>query len=115
MWRHHLLGVLVLICVLLLVWFVATPVGAGQWFPFFKDNSVHHPPYWLGNPQRHVAAPPGPHRYAEYNNAVGPWYGYGFGVPTYQWGYFGARYRPAVISHKGYYGDSSQWSYRRGY
>jgi hypothetical protein len=70
---------------------------------------------WGGNPTRHVAAPPGPHRYPEYNAAQAPWYGYGFGVPTYNWGYFGARYRHASLSHKGYYGDFTQWGYRRGY
>ena len=77
----------------------------------------HHgyEPYYLGNPKPGMAAaPPGPHRYPEYN-VCGPWYGYGFGVPTYNWGYFGARYRPACICHKGYYGTLSQWGYRRGY
>jgi len=67
------------------------------------------------SPSVHVAAPPGPHRYPEYNAATGPWYGYGFGVPTYNWGYFGAQYRPAVVCHHGYYGDFTQWGYRQGY
>jgi len=67
------------------------------------------------DPRQHVAAPPGPHRYPEYNAAAAPWYGYGFGVPTYNWGYFGATYRPAAVSHHGYYGDFTQWGYRRGY
>ncbi len=57
---------------------------------------------------------PSPHVYPEYN-VNHPWYGYGFGKPSYAWGYFGARYRPAVIHHKGYYGDISQWGYRRGF
>jgi len=100
--------------VLLATCLVATPVGAGNVFSLLKHHGQQHPPYWEGNPQRHVAAPPGPHRYAEYN-VYGPWYGYGFGVPTYQWGYFGARYRPAAICHKGYYGDLTQWGYRWGY
>ena len=58
---------------------------------------------------------PGPHRYPEYNTGNYPWYGYGFGVPTYNWGYFGANYRPTAVSHKGYYGHYTQWGYRRGY
>ena len=62
-----------------------------------------------------VGTPPGPHRYPEYNTGCYPWYGYGFGVPTYNWGYFGATYRPVCIGHTGYYGDFLQWSYRRGY
>ena len=62
-----------------------------------------------------VAAPPGPYRYPPYANGMYPWHGYGFGVPTYSWGYFGATYRPAVLCHFGYYGDFSQFGYRRGY
>lgn len=58
---------------------------------------------------------PGPHRYPEYNTGCYPWYGYGFGVPTYNWGYFGVNYRAFSVSHKGYYGDYKQWGYRRGY
>jgi hypothetical protein len=58
---------------------------------------------------------PGPYRYPEYNSGNYPWYGYGFGVPTYNWGYFGAKYRPAVVSHKGYYDRYTQWGYRTGY
>jgi hypothetical protein len=44
------------------------------------------------------------------------WSGYGFGgVPTYQWGYFGARYRPIKVYHRGYYGHQMSFGYRRGY
>jgi hypothetical protein len=44
------------------------------------------------------------------------WTGYGFGgVPTYQWGYFGARYRPMKVYHRGYYGHRMSYGYRRGY
>ena len=62
-------------------------------------------------PPHVVSSPPGPHR----NPGCSPWQGYGFGVPTYNWGYFGAQYRPICISHTGYCGDYSQWGYRRGY
>ncbi|OHB67869.1 MAG: hypothetical protein A2V70_03280 [Planctomycetes bacterium RBG_13_63_9] len=89
------------------------PAPAGDLLGWLKGSDCK-PPYYQGNPKQVVAAPPGPHRYAEYN-AYCPWYGYGFGVPTYNWGYFGAQYRPACVCHKGYYGDLSQWSYRRGY
>ncbi len=94
----------------------AASVDAGQWLARWRGQTAHHqPPYWAGTPKQTVAAPPGPYRYPEYDAANGPWYGYGFGVPTYNWGYFGARYHPASISHRGYYGDFTQWSYRRGY
>lgn len=104
----------VLICVLPLTLLLPTPAHAGHLLEWLIGHHQRLPPDYVGNPKRIVAAPPGPHRYGEYN-VYSPWYGYGFGVPTYQWGYFGARYRPACISHKGYYGDLSQWGYRRGY
>ena len=44
------------------------------------------------------------------------WSGYGFGgIPTYQWGYFGARYHAVKIYHRGYYGHRMSYGYRRGY
>lgn len=44
------------------------------------------------------------------------WYGYGFPVKTYRWGWFGAgRYYPRVVWHRGYYGDCCRWAYRHGY
>jgi hypothetical protein len=47
---------------------------------------------------------------------AGGWYGYGFPVQTYRWGWFGAeRYYPRVVWHRGYYGDCCRWSYRDGY
>ena len=99
--------------------FIALPSPAiargGALWRLLHGADRHQSPSYAGNPQRRVAAPPGPHRYPEYNAAATPWYGYGFGVPTYSWGYFGARYRPAVISHTGYHGDFTQWGYRRGY
>jgi hypothetical protein len=46
----------------------------------------------------------------------GGWYGYGFPVSSHRWGWFGAeRYYPRVLWHRGYNGDHSRWSYRRGY
>jgi hypothetical protein len=47
---------------------------------------------------------------------AGGWYGYGFPVSTFRWGWFGgAHYYPTVFWHKGYYGDCCRYSYRRGY
>jgi hypothetical protein len=46
----------------------------------------------------------------------GGWYGYGFPVKTYRWGWFGAaRYYPTVVWHRGYYNDCCRWAYRSGY
>jgi hypothetical protein len=48
--------------------------------------------------------------------ATTPRYAYGFPVPTYKWGWFGAKhYYPRTHAHRGYYGDYWQWSYRHGY
>jgi hypothetical protein len=47
---------------------------------------------------------------------AGGWYGYGFPVRTFRWGWFGARhYYPTVWWHEGYYGDCCRHAYRRGY
>ena len=110
--RRCLLGAL--FCVLTSGLLPATPATAGELLSRLKGHLHKPPPGYVSSPRQIVAAPPGPHRYAEYN-VYCPWYGYGLGVPTYNWGYFGARYRPACIYHKGYYGDLTQWGYRSGY
>ena len=44
------------------------------------------------------------------------WYGYGFPVSTFRWGWFGAaHYYPTVFWHDGYYGECRRYAYRRGY
>lgn len=56
------------------------------------------------------------HRQAPAAAPHGNWYGYGFPVQTYRWGWFGAaHYYPTVIWHRGYNGDQCRWAYRRGY
>ncbi|MBX3413874.1 MAG: hypothetical protein KF708_14380 [Pirellulales bacterium] len=40
---------------------------------------------------------------------------YGFNVPTYNYGWFGAHYYPRRTWHRGYYDTHMQVSYRRGY
>jgi len=63
---------------------------------------------------RFAAVPPGKQRYYAYNVDGYPWYAHGAAVPTFNWGYFGAQYRPTVIRQHSYYGDYRQWSYRPG-
>lgn len=47
---------------------------------------------------------------------AGGWYGYGFPVSTFRWGWFGAtHYYPTHFWHDGYYGDCCRYGYRRGY
>jgi hypothetical protein len=57
-----------------------------------------------------------PARPASSVEPAGGWYGYGFPVSTFRWGWFGAaHYYPTVFWHEGYYGDCCRYSYRRGY
>jgi hypothetical protein len=46
----------------------------------------------------------------------GGWYGYGFPVSTYRWGWFGAEhYWPRVGWHSSYNGNCVRFAYRYGY
>ena len=112
MW--HRWPLVVLICSLAIGFLLHATATAGEG-AFLLKGWAHRrlPDYW-GNPQGVSVGPPGPHRYPEYNVSY-PWYGYGFGVPTYRWGYFGVRYRPGYVCHKGYHDDFTQWGYRSGY
>jgi hypothetical protein len=55
------------------------------------------------------------YRHGPYPPANG-WYGYGFPVSTYRWGWFGAeRYYPRVGWRSNYNGDCVRFAYRYGY
>src|SRR6185295_14628157 len=57
-----------------------------------------------------------PVRMATSVEPAGGWYGYGFPVSTFRWGWFGAaHYYPTVFWHDGYYGECCRYGYRRGY
>lgn len=105
----------ILTALLLTVAILPTPAEAGELIDRLKTLCHHPPPGYVPAPMQMAAGTPGPHRYPEYNTGSYPWYGYGFGVPSYRWGYFGAKYRPIAITHKGYHGNYSQWGYRHGY
>ena len=65
--------------------------------------------------QYHRAAAPGSWGRPNIAQPAG-WYGYGFAVPSYRWGWFGAeRYYPRVVWHRGYYNECCRWGYRHGY
>lgn len=59
------------------------------------------------------------HRQGPNGNLISPatgWHHYGFPVPSYRWGWFGAaRYYPRTLWHEGFYGDKCRWAYRSGY
>jgi hypothetical protein len=51
---------------------------------------------------RYAAVPPGHQRYYVYNVEQYPWFNHGCAVPTYDWGYFGARTRPILSAEHRY-------------
>ena len=110
-------GCLCLLLTWAVAWVLMSPGAAagGDRFGLLGGHRLAGLPGDQGSAYGVSIGPPGPHRFPEYQAGGYPWYGYGFGVPTYSWGYFGARYRPGYVSHKGYYGDYTQWGYRRGY
>ena len=70
---------------------------AGDLFGWKKPAAAAVPP--RPTIPRRPSPAPRPGLIAIRHSAAGncPWYGYGFGVPTYNWGYFGAAYHPASI------------------
>jgi hypothetical protein len=91
------------------------------------ENAVAPPPLPLGHEVRsggvleesyvyHRQPPMQPASTARSVEPAGGWYGYGFPVSTFRWGWFGAaHYYPTVFWHDGYYGDCCRYGYRRGY
>lgn len=72
-------------------------------------------PYYMGNPQVIEIAQSGPGAVAagtakSYPPVQGEAY-----PGAYPYGYFGAQSRPYSVTHRNYYNDFSQWSFRRGY
>ncbi len=77
---------------------------------FWRRSSREHVPYGVS------VGTPGPQRYPQYADGNYPWYGYGLGVPTYNWGYFGANGHGTLLTgFRGYHGNFWQWGYQRGY
>jgi len=103
-WRGALAGAL------LLAVLAAGPGTAGE-LP--RHGRSHGRAKWLGNPANFVPRPTPSHGFAVYN-VPGPYYGKGFGVPTFNWGYFGARSRTSFDSHLNYYGTATDWTFSRG-
>jgi hypothetical protein len=90
------------------------PTKAGELLALLKKPYTGPAPVYARQPSRFVAVPPGHERYYAYNEPDYPWYTNGFGVPTYNWGYFGARYRPTIVGQDPYYPEYRGFSYRPG-
>ena len=90
------------------------PASAAPHWPLFPGGAFfqRHPAYQPNNPNYHVQTlgAPQPASSGQY-----PWYGSGWGVPTYNWGHFGAPAYPTIKWHKGYYRDFLQWGQWRRY
>jgi hypothetical protein len=69
-------------------------------------------PYYIGNPKNIDIAQtvPGVGAIESYPALQGE-----ASLHAYPYGYFGAQSRPYSVSHRNYYNDFSQWSFRRGY
>jgi hypothetical protein len=77
--------------------------AAGGLVGLIKKPHVGPAPNNALNPGRHQAVPPGHQRFYAYNVEDYPWFKNGYAVPTYNWGYFGARYRPGFVGQHPYY------------
>ncbi len=106
------LAVLLLVCAAALA--CAGRAAAGYDWPMVPWGAYHqrHPNYQPGNPNYPLPAssqaqPPAAGQY--------PWYGTVWGVPAYNWGYFGAHSYPTERWHRGYYGDVQNWGVWRRY
>jgi hypothetical protein len=82
------------------------PLGLWRTHPFKPGQGA----FWQGRP----AAPSGAWFYPEPIPELEPWRSDRVGVPSYNWGYFGARTRPSCSQHQSYHGEYIQWTSRRG-
>lgn len=87
----------------LLILGAAAPMASGAWPLAPPDVRVaRYEEHFLTSPPGssfHPQTVPGPY----------PPHGGNAAVPTFTWGYFGARSSPTCSAHKGYYGDRSNF------
>jgi len=93
---------------------VPQPAAAGGLLGWLKKPYIGPAPNNARNPGRFAAVPPAHQRYYAYNVEDYPWLNNGYPVPTYNWGYFGAHFRPSIVTAHPYYEDSKGSSYRPG-
>jgi hypothetical protein len=101
-----------LACVL--AWALTNPASAELRWPLVPGGAYfwHHPPY---HPDNAKPGPAYPAQQQSANYGQYPWYGTAWGVPTYNWGYFGAFSYPTAKCQKTYYRDYLQWGQWRRY
>jgi hypothetical protein len=81
-----------------------------------RTHQVPNPtPYYPTTQNRFAHVPPGHERFYAQPVPAYPTLDRGAVVPTYNWGYFGARYRPRMVGQQGYYDEYRQWSFRPGW
>jgi hypothetical protein len=90
-----------LVCVVLVSAVVGgSSAGAGELLNRLVAPS-HPAPTPHNSINRYAAVPPGHQRYFAYNVEEYPRLNHGLGIPTYNWGYFGAHFRPITsVQHR---------------
>jgi hypothetical protein len=91
-----------------------SPAAAADVLGWLTRQSAGPAPSPATSTGRAPAVPPGKQRYYAYNVDGYPWYSHGCAVPTFNWGYFGAEYRPTAIMQHGYFNDYRQYGFRPG-
>jgi hypothetical protein len=87
---------------------------AAEYYGWIRHDYYGPAPYYLCNPKEVASKETGPNTRGgavwvnqSLTNGACP--------SAYPYGYFGAQTRPYSVSHKNYYNDFIQWSFRRGY
>jgi hypothetical protein len=93
-----------------LLWglFSPAPAAAFDLLGWLRGDRRSHTAVYLGGEGTDVGAQPGTSLRAG-GALFGSRYGYIPGVPSYNWGYFGAPYHSTHFCHKDYHGDCSWW------
>ena len=96
-----------------LLWgvFRPAPAAAGDLLGWLKGDRRSHTAEHLAGAEPGMPVTSAARLYPAFS-ILGPRHRYIPGVPSFNWGYFGAAHRPTHFCHKGYHGDCVSWSYR---
>jgi len=93
--------------------------ASGGGLPLFQPRAIQRLSARLRAPAPPVSTPLASggvfQPYGQAGSRHSAWFGQSMGVPTYNWGYFGAKARPYTATRESYHGDHVEWTFRRGY